>query len=796
MNLSKKWLSDYVDVEGISDRDFAEAVTISGSKVESYFHEGEKLKNIVTGRIKEKKPHPDADRLCICSVDAGEDEDLRIVTNATYLEPGDFVPVALHGAVLASGDKIKKGKIRGVESDGMFCGFEEIGITAGDFPYDDPEKVFILGDDCIKKEGLDIREAIGLNDTVTEFEITSNRPDCLSVTGLAREVAATFKRPLNIEKPEFTPESDEKASDRIAVDIESDKCLRYTAAVVENVKIEPSPLIIRERLRASGIRPINNIVDITNYVMLEYGQPMHAFDIRHVEGGHIVVREAEKGESITTLEGQTHDLEEGMLVIADESKPVAVAGIMGGEYSGIMEDTDTIVFECASFDGSSVRRTSKELNLRTDSSARFEKGLNPDDVDKILKRAVQLTQAIGAGSPLTGIIDVYPSPREKVTLPFMPEWTNRFIGIDCSPEEQKEILERIGFTVEDGIITVPAFRIDIEHQADISEEIARFYGYNNIPNKALSGAAKASLTDRQKYDRLLENTAISSGLSEIQTFSFMSPKAYDKIRLPEDSPLRKNIVISNPLGEDTSVMRTTAVPSMLETLSRNYNNRNKKAWLYELATVYIPHETLEELPDENRELVMGLYGGDADYFTLKGMVEKILEISGIDDYDVTPVTDSPVFHPGRTAEISKDGVSYGYLGEIHPEVASNYDIGCRAYVAVLDGEALFRGSDLERVYKPLPKFPATTRDLAFVVDRSLPVLKLEKAMKNALKKKNLEALELFDVYEGEQIAGDKKSVAFNLRFRSADHTMTDEECDSAIKKAIKAAEEMGAELRS
>ena len=796
MNLSKKWLSDYVNVDGISDRDFAEEVTISGSKVESYCHEGEILKNIVTGRIVSKEQHPDADRLCVCQVNVGQDEDIQIVTNATYLEPGNFVPVALHGAILASGDKIKKGKIRGVKSAGMFCGLEEIGITAGDFPYADPERVFVLGDDCKKEEGIDIREAIGFNDTVTEFEITSNRPDCLSVIGLAREVAATFNRPLNIKEPVYTPGTDEKTEDKITVTIESDKCMRYTAAVVKNVKIEPSPLYIRERLRASGIRPINNIVDITNYVMLEYGQPMHAFDIRHVEGGQIVVREAKKNESITTLEGEEHNLDEGMLIIADEKKPIAVAGIMGGEYSGIMEDTDTIVFECASFDGSSVRRTSKELGLRTDSSARFEKGLNPDDVDTCLKRAVSLTAELGAGSPLTGIIDVYPSPREKVTLPFMPEWTNKFIGINCSKEEQKEILEKIGFTVENDIITVPAFRIDIEHQADISEEIARFYGYNNIPNKALSGAAKASLTPRQQYDRLIENTAISAGLSEIQTFSFMSPKAYDKICLPSDSILRKNIVISNPLGEDTSVMRTTAIPSMLNTLSRNYNNRNKKAWLYELATVYIPHETLEELPDENKELVIGLYGGDADYFTLKGMVEKILEVSGIYDYDVDPVTDSPVFHPGRTAEISKNGVSYGYLGEIHPNVLNNYEIGCRAYVAVLNGEALFKDANLERVYTPLPKFPATTRDLAFVVNRDLPVLKLEKAMKNVLKKKNLEALELFDVYEGEQIENSKKSVAFNLRFRSADHTLTDEECDSAIKKAIKAAEELGAELRS
>ncbi|MBR5753851.1 MAG: phenylalanine--tRNA ligase subunit beta, partial [Clostridia bacterium] len=527
----------------------------------------------------------------------------------------------------------------------------------------------------------------------------------------------------------------------------------------------------------------------------EYGQPMHAFDLRFLEGNHVIVRNAKPGETITTLDGLDRELDDTMLVIADEKKPVAVAGVMGGEYSGIMDDTQTIVFESACFNGPSVRRTAKKLGMRTESSARFEKELNPDDCDLCLKRALELVQLFDAGDVVNGIIDVYPSPKQVVTLPFDPEWVNRFIGIDCPAEEQKAILERIGFTVEDGVIKAPSFRIDIASQADISEEIARFYGYNNIPNTQLRGAAEATLTDRQKFQRLVENTLLASGLSETQTFSFISPKAYDRLCLPEDSELRKNLVISNPLGEDTSVMRRTALPSMMEVLARNYNNRNPSAFLYEVATVYVPHDTLDELPDEDQQIVIGMYGAEADYFKVKGVVEHLLDTVGIRDYDIVPVTDHPSFHPGRTGKVLVDGELLCTMGEVHPNVRGNYDMKARAYAALIDMELLFAKADLVRLYKQLPKYPVTTRDLAFVVSTATPVLVLEKAIKKA-SGRILESIELFDVYVGEQIGKGKKSVAFNLIFRADDRTLTDEECNSAVSKAIEAAERLGAELRS
>ena len=794
MDLSKKWLADYVDLD-VEDREFAEAITISGSKVESYKQEGEELKNIVVGHLLSLKKHENADKLWVCQVDVGGDAPLQIVTAAQNLTEGDYIPVALHNSVVAGGTKITKGKMRGEVSEGMMCSVAELGVTVHDFPYAIEDGIFILGDDCEKVPGLDIREAIGLNDTVTEFEITSNRPDCMCVIGLAREAAATFNVPLKLHTPEVKA-GEGDVNELLKVDIEaSDKCYRYAGAVVKNVRVAPSPRWMRERLRACGVRPINNIVDITNYVMLEYGQPMHAFDLRFLEGNHVVVRNAKDGESITTLDGIERPLDDTMLVIADEKKPVAVAGVMGGEYSGIMDDTNTIVFESACFNGPSVRRTAKKLGMRTESSARYEKQLNPDDCDLCLKRALELVQLFDAGDVVNGIIDVYPTPKEVVTLPFDPDWVNRFIGIDCPADEQKAILEKIGFQVEDGVITAPSFRIDIESQADISEEIARFYGYNNIPNTQLRGTADASLTDRQKFDRLVQNTLLSSGLSETQTFSFISPKTYDKLCLPEDSELRNNIVISNPLGEDTSVMRRTALGSMMEVLSRNYNNRNPKAYLYEVATVYVPHDTLDELPDENQEIVIGMYGQDADYFKVKGILENLLDTVGIQDYDVVPVTDHPSFHPGRTAAIEVEGKQLALLGEVHPNVRSNYEVKARCYAALIDMEMLEECADLVRLYKQLPKYPVTTRDLAFVVDKITPVLVLEKAIKRAAGK-ILESIELFDVYAGEQIGKGKKSVAFNLIFRAEDRTLTDDECNSAVQKAIEAAEKLGAELRS
>ncbi len=794
MDLSKRWLLDYVDID-VTDKEFAEDLTISGSKVESFAHEGAELENIVVGKIEEIVHHPNADTLWVCQVNVGKDANIQICTSAQNLKVGDYVPVALDNSTVAGGHKITKGQMRGEVSDGMMCSVAELGLTVLDFPYAIENGIFVLGDDCDRTLGMDIHEAIGLNDTVTEFEITSNRPDCMSVIGLARETAATYDVPLKLHTPEVKP-GEGDVNDYLKVDIEADdKCYRYAGAVVKNVRVAPSPRWIRERLRASGVRPINNIVDITNFVMLEYGQPMHAFDLRFLEGNHVIVRNAKNGEKITTLDGEERELNDSMLVIADEKKPVAVAGVMGGEYSGIMDDTNTIVFESACFNGPAVRRAAKALGMRTEASARFEKELNPDDCDVCLARALELVQMLDAGDVVNGTVDVYKTKKPLVTLPFMPEWTNSFIGIDCSADEQKKILERIGFKVEDGVITAPSFRIDIEHQADISEEIARFYGYNNIPNTKLRGSAEASLTERQSFNRLVEDTCLSAGLSEIQTFSFISPKAYDRICLAADSVLRKSIVISNPLGEDTSVMRTTAIPSMLEVLARNYNNRNEKAYMYELSTVYVPHADLTELPDENQQLVMGMYGPKTTYFTLKGAVEKLLSTVGIKDYDIEPLCDNPAFHPGRTAVITVDGKVLVTLGEVHPNVLSNYDIGTKAYVATIDMEMLFEIADLVRTYKHLPKYPATTRDLAFVTDRTLPVMKLEKAVSTGAGE-ILEKISLFDVYEGAQVGEGRKSVAFNLRFRAEDRTLTDEECNEAVAKAIAEAEKLGAQLRA
>lgn len=794
MDLSRKWLLDYVDVSDISDKEFADAMTLSGSKVEGYEKEGHGLSNIVVGKILSLEKHPDSDHMWICMVDTGADEPTQIVTGAQNLTVGDFVPAALDNSVVAGDKKIKKGKLRGVLSCGMLCSVAELGLTVHDFPYAIEDGIFILGDDCQKVPGMDIKEAIGLNDTVTEFEITPNRPDCLSVTGLAREAAVTFGRGLTLPTNEYKTCGGDVKDYLHSVEIKApDKCYRYAGAVVKNVRIRTSPLWLRERLRASGVRPINNIVDITNFVMLEYGQPMHAFDLRFLDGGKVIVRNAEEGEKITTLDAQERTLSPDMLVIADENKPVAVAGVMGGEFSGIMDDTNTIVFESACFNGPSVRITAKKLGMRTEASARFEKGLDSDGCLTSLERALQLVELLDAGDIVDGVIDVYPNPRTQTVLDFCPDWINSFIGINVSADEQEKILTSLGFEVKEGKVYVPSFRLDVEHKADLSEEIARFYGFDKIETHYLKGEADGGFSDEQKFENLTVNTVLSLGFTEICTYSFMSPKAYDKICLPENSPLRTSVIITNPLGEDTSIMRTTSLASMMEILSKNYNNRNLNASLFENATVYTPNGE-DSLPTETKMLTLGMYG-NCDYFTLKGKVEKILETAGVTDYDVEPVKDNPSYHPGRTAEILVDGKRLAILGEIHPDVLENFSIDAKAYVAEINFDMLYSIKNTVKVYKQLPKYPALTRDLAFVCDRDMPVLKLEKLMKQAAGK-NLEHIELFDVYQGGNISSDKKSVAFSLRLRAADRTLTDEEADSATKKIIKALAEVGAVLRS
>ena len=793
MNLSKKWLLDFVDLD-VSDKKFADEMTLSGSKVEAFETEGKELSNIVTGRIDSLERHPDSDHMWICSVNVGKDENIQIVTGAQNLKEGDVVPVAMDDSFVHGGQHITKGKLRGVESNGMLCSLGELGLTAHDFPYAIEDGIFVLGDDCDKTLGIDIREAIGLNDTVTEFEITSNRPDCLSIIGLAREASATFGVPFKKHEPKVKGCGGD-VNEHLSVEIlNPERCYRYCGAVVQNVRVKPSPRWMRERLRACGVRPINNIVDITNYVMLEYGQPMHAFDLRFLDGNSVIVRTAKNGEKITTLDGVERDLTEEMLVIADKNKPVAVAGVMGGEFSGIMDDTNTIVFESACFNGPTTRITAKKLGMRTEASGRYEKELDPENCMPALLRALELVEELDAGDVVSGIIDCDKSVKKDRTLPFNPQWVNDFIGINVSPEEQKRILEAIDFKVENGVITAPSFRNDIEHQADISEEIARFYGYQNIPNRKLGGVANAKHTPEQNMEKLVSQTLLGCGLSEIATFSFISPKHYDKIRLSKDDPRRNGVVISNPLGEDTSVMRTTVIPSMLDVLSRNYNNRNAAASLFEISNEYIYNGT-EKLPDENVKVTLGMYGEGCDFFSLKAVIEELLYVTGVSNYDVVPVTDDPTFHPGRTAALKVGDVQIGYLGEIHPAVLSNYGIGVKAYVGQVDFASLIKYGDLKRVYKPLPRFPASSRDLAFVCDIDVPVMTLEKAISGAVGK-ILEDITLFDVYVGSQIPDKMKSVAFSIKMRAADHTLTDEESDSAMKKAIDALAKMGIKLRS
>lgn len=795
MDISMKWLADYVDIDEPIKK-FCYDMTMTGSKVEGYEEEGAKVTNTVVGRILSKSKHENADALFVCSVDIGREEPVQIVTNAKNVKEGDLVPVALDGATLPEG-KIKKGKIRGVESYGMFCGLDTLGLTLHDFPYADPEGVFVIEEDC--KPGDDIHAAIGLDDTTVEFEITSNRADCLSVLGIAREAAATFQKPFNYKKPEYKGVS-EDINKYLSVNVENtDLCHRYIGGIVKNVKIQPSPRWMRERLRACGVRPINNLVDITNYVMLEYGQPMHAFDIRYLAGGKINIRNAHAGEKTTTLDGVDRVLSPEMLVIADAEKPVAVAGVMGGEYSGIMDDTQAVVFESACFDGASVRRTAKKLGMRTDASARFEKGLDAHGCMPAILRAFELCELLGCGEPLNSVIDCDYNTRPQAVVPFDPDWTNAFLGTDIPAQDMVGYLEKIGFEVRDGNVYSPSFRIDIESKADIAEEIARFYGYNNIKGTIITGIANAKLTDRQKLERKVESACISMGLNQINTFSFISPKYYDKIRLPQNSSLRKSVVITNPLGEDTSVMRTTVLPSMCEVVARNYNYRNPEAALFEIGTEYIVTGE-DTLPLEPVRLAVGMYGNGTDFYSVKGVVEELLDTLGISEYEIEAAGEGcgfdevSAFHPGRVAVAKVDGKPLAVFGELHPDVLETYGIGVRAYAAKVLITELLDIDIPEKTYKPLPKYPATTRDISLICGDEIPVASLEKLIKEAVGG-ILEKVTLFDVYRGEQIESGKKSVAFSVAMRSHDGTLTDEQADAAMKRVVKALSKINAEVR-
>lgn len=756
MNLSMKWLNEFTPVN-MPIRAFAEAMTMSGSKVEGFETEGAKIENVVVGKILSIEKHPEADKLVVCQVDVGEDAPLQIVTGATNLKQNDLVPVAKDHSVLADGTKIKKGKLRGVLSCGMLCSLGELGLTTHDFPYAIEDGIFVLQEDC--SIGQDIKSAIGLDDIKVEFEITSNRPDCFSVIGLAREAAATFDQPLQLHTP-VVKAGHGDCRDMLQVNIAAaDLCYVYSARVVKNVRVKPSPRWMRARLRAMGVRPINNIVDITNYVMLEYGQPMHAFDLRYIEGGKIQVRRAKNGETITTLDGVDRTLTDNNLVIADACKPVAIAGVMGGEYSGIMDDTTTIVFESATFLGSSVRLTAKQHGMRTDASSRYEKGLDPNACLPALERACELVELLDAGDVMDGVVaDSCFEPAQR-TIAFDPAWINRFLATDITSGQMQKILEKTGCKIIGENIVVPTFRPDLVHKADIAEEIARFYGYNQIASTALSGGAQGKYSERQKFDMRITASMLAMGLSEIMTYSFISPKYYNKVLMPENHPLRNSVVISNPLGEDSSIMRTTALPSMLEILAKNYSNRNTAAHLFELAKEYIPTAP-DKLPLEKNTLIAGFYG-DCDFFSAKGILEALLAKLGVSDYDIQAADDRFGYHPGRCAVLTINGQELGIIGEIHPECVKNYGIGTRVYVFSLDADVMYAHANQEKHYTPLPKYPAVTRDLAVICDEGIPVLTLEKAI-TAAAGKHLDSLSLFDVYQGKQIEAGKKALPLIL----------------------------------
>ena len=895
MILSRKWLNEFVDVSDISDREFDEAMTLSGSKVETVTALDESLKNVVVGKILSMEKHPDSDHMWICQIDVGQAEPTQIVTGAWNIHVGDLVPVAQHKSLLPNGTKIEKGKLRGVVSNGMLCSLKELNLTAEhDYPYAvitpaallndykplDPEKpsipadikagdkvfgpvvcgkvleceaqsygqyhttldiggataspdtacsnlhvgdlvayntktdsictledlhaeqkefphciadgIFVLNEDV--KPGDDMAVVIGADDHVVEFEITPNRPDCLSVIGLAREASATFGRPLKLHTPEVKG-CGGSIAELVDIDIEDGElCPRYTARMVKNVKIQPSPAWMRERLWNSGVRPINNIVDITNYVMLEYGQPMHAFDFSCVEGNHIIVRTAREGETIQTLDGNQRNLTTSMLCICDENKPVCVAGVMGGANSEIVGDTAMVLFESANFNGTSVHRTAAALNMRTDASSRYEKGLDPMNTLKAVERACELVELLGAGEVVEGVMDVIAKDSNPVTVKLEPEKVNGLLGTDVSREEMVRILEALDFKVEGDTIHVPSWRSDVEHYSDIAEEVARFYGYNNIPDTLSNGlTARRGLTDIQQTENLLGSVCRAAGYDEIITYSFISPTYYDKIDLPKDSPLRDSLKILNPLGEDTSIMRTTTLPSMLEILTRNYNFRNKSAKLYELGRVYF--KRADGLADEPKVLTLGAYGDGMDFFALKGAVEAVLKQLRIENVRFLADSENPSYHPGRCAKVFSGDRLLGVLGQVHPHVAGNYGVDAELYAAELRFDALYENKGPQPLYQPLPKFPAVTRDIAVVCDASVTVGELEDAIRKGAKGLLKDAA-LFDIYTGTGIAPGKKSVAFNLTLRADDRSLTAEEADADVKSILTALEqECGAVLR-
>ncbi len=796
MILSREWLGEFTDVGHITDKEFAEAMTLSGSKVETFSSMRDEIKNVVVGKVEAIERHPDSDHLWVCQVNVG-DETVQIVTGAQNVHAGDLVPVAKHKSLLPGGKKIEKGKLRGVESLGMLCSLGELGLDTHDFPDAIENGIWIITEEDAKV-GMDIRELIGAFDTQVEFEITPNRPDCLSVIGLAREAAATFGSELKLHTP-VVKGSGGNAADFVSVTIENPElCPRYTARVVKNVKIGPSPRWMRRRLRASGVRPISNIVDITNYVMLEYGQPMHAFDFSCVEGGKIVVRTAREGESITTLDDKPHALTTSMLCICDENKPVCVAGVMGGANSEIIGDTGVVLFEAANFSGPSVRRTSNALGTRTDSSGRFEKGLDVMNTMAAVNRACELVELLGCGEVVDGVVDVFPAPPAQTVVKLEPEKINGLLGTEVSESEMRRILEKLDFELHGDDILVPSFRGDVEHYSDIAEEVARFYGYNNIPITLQGGAASVGgYSPAQLSERALGAVCRANGYSEIITYSFVSPSSLDKICVPAESPLRDFYRILNPLGEDTSVMRTSALPSMLDILSRNRANRNDVVRLYEIAKIYLKpvDDSNGRYAREPKILSLGAYGGGMDFYKLKGAVESILEAMRIEGAEYAAVRDNPSYHPGRCASVSVSGKTLGVFGQVHPTVQKNYGSDLELYAAELSLDALIENQGAEPTYKALPRFPAVTRDIAVVADRDITVGEIEKTIRVS-GGELLRDVRLFDVYEGPGILPGKRSTAYSMTLRSDEGTLTDDHADEVMTNVLTALrEKLGAERR-
>ena len=805
MRTSLEWIRSMVPELSCTAQEYMDAMTLSGSKVEGYEELDADLEKIVIGQIEKIEKHPDADKLIICQVNVGTGENIQIVTGAPNVKEGDKVPVVLDGGRVAGGHdgkktqggvKIKKGKLRGVESFGMMCSIEELGSTKDMYPEAPEYGIYIFPEDAVV--GADAVEALGLHNSVFEYEITSNRVDCFGIIGLAREAAATFRKEFHPPVVTATG-NNEDVNDYVKVSVEDTKlCPRYTARVVKNIKIAPSPEWMQRRLAAQGIRPINNIVDITNYVMEEYGQPMHAYDLDTIAGHQIVVKRAEKGQKFVTLDGQERTMDDSVLMICDGEKAIGIAGIMGGENSMITDDVKTMLFEAACFDGTNIRLSGKKLGMRTDAQAKFEKGLDPNNAIEAMNRACQLIEELGAGEVVGGVVDVYTTVKEGRNIPFEPEKYNRLLGTDIAPETMLDYFKMLdlGYDKEKNEILVPSWRQDLECDADIAEEVARFYGYDKIPTSLPSGeATTGKLSFKLRVEKLARDIAEFCGFSQAMTYSFESPKVFDKLLLPADSPLRETVVITNPLGEDFSIMRTVSLNGMLASLATNYNRRNQNVRLYELGNIYLPKQTpVTELPEERMQFTLGMYG-EGDFYTMKGVVEELFDKLGMHEKAEYDPSDKKSFlHPGRQADIVYHGNVIGYLGEIHPTVAANYAIKERVYVAVLDMPYVVEYASFDRKYRGIAKFPAVTRDLSMVVPKEVLAGDIEKVF-DEKGGQYLESYALFDIYEGAQIKRGYKSIAYTLTFRAQDKTLEDADIQNAMNKILKKLEELGIELR-